>query len=78
VDAEKNYWSGQDGAITLDSRGRRKHGYDWLLTEQEFADFDLKMKVRSFRESSGNSGAQVRSRSRASNPSEHRRWVAVG
>ena len=61
-DVEKNYWSVQAGAITCDSRGRSKHNYVWLVSNQEFADFDLKMKIRSFRESGGNSGVQVRSR----------------
>jgi hypothetical protein len=61
-DVEKNYWSVQARAITCDSRGRKQHGYVWLLSEREFADFDLKMKIRSFRESGGNSGVQVRSR----------------
>ena len=61
-DVEKNYWTVQEGAITCDSRGRRKHDYVWLLSNQEFADFDLRMKIRSFRESGGNSGVQVRSR----------------
>ena len=61
-DVEKKYWSVQEGVITCDSRGRRQHNYVWLLSNQEFADFDLKMKIRSFRESGGNSGVQVRSR----------------
>ena len=61
-DVEKKYWSVQDGAITCDSRGRRKHNYVWLLNSRELADFDLKLKIRSFRESEGNSGVQVRSR----------------
>ena len=62
ADVEKNYWSVQDQAITIDSRGRAKHDYVGLLTDQEVSDFDLKMKIRSFRESGGNSGVQVRSR----------------
>jgi hypothetical protein len=61
-DAAKNYWSVREGAIACDSRGRKQHDYVWLLSDREFADFDLKMKIRSFRESGGNSGVQVRSR----------------
>jgi hypothetical protein len=61
-DVAKNYWSVQDGAIAIDSRGRKNHDHVWLLTDKEFADFDLKLKVRGFRESTGNSGVQVRSR----------------
>jgi hypothetical protein len=61
-DVAKHYWSVQDGAITCDSRGHKQHGYVWLLGNREFTDFDLKMKIRSFRESTGNSGVQLRSR----------------
>ena len=63
ADVAKNYWSVQDGAITCDSRGRGNHDHVWLLaTGHEYTDFDLKVKVRSFRESTGNSGIQVHSR----------------
>jgi hypothetical protein len=61
-DVAKNYWTVREGAITCDSRGRRQHDYVWLLSGQEYADFELKLKIRSFRESTGNSGVQVRSR----------------
>jgi hypothetical protein len=61
-DVAKNYWSVQDGAITADSRGRKNHDHVWLLADKEYADFDLKVKVRGFRDSTGNSGVQVRSR----------------
>jgi hypothetical protein len=61
-DAVKDYWSVRDGSITCDSRGRRQHDYVWLLSQREYADFDLKLKVRSLRESGGNTGVQVRSR----------------
>jgi hypothetical protein len=61
-DAKENYWTVRDGAITCDSRGRSRHDYVWLISAREFADFDLRVKVRSFRESRGNSGVQIRSR----------------
>ncbi|MBI4875427.1 MAG: DUF1080 domain-containing protein [Acidobacteria bacterium] len=62
ADRDKSFWSVKDGSITCDSRGRRDHDYVWLMTGKEYADFDLALKVRSFRESGGNSGVQVRSR----------------
>jgi len=62
ADVARNYWSVQDGLITCDSRGRKQHDHVWLLADGEYADFDMKVKVRSFRESTGNSGVQVRSR----------------
>jgi hypothetical protein len=61
-DAAKNYWFVKDGAITCDSRAKTRHDYVWLISTAEYADFDLKLKVRSFRESPGNSGVQIRSR----------------
>lgn len=61
-DLAKNYWTVQNGAITCDSRGRTQHDYVWLLSDGEYGDFDLALKIRSFRESKGNTGVQVRSR----------------
>ncbi len=60
-DEKKGFWKVEDGVITCDSRGRKDHNYVWLLNNRELYDFDLKLKVRSFRESSGNSGVQIRS-----------------
>ena len=59
-DEKKGFWSVIDGTITCDSRGRKDHNYVWLLNNRDLYDFDLKLKVRSFRESPGNSGVQVR------------------
>jgi len=61
-DREKGFWKVQDGAITCDSRGRKDHDYVWLMSDKEYGDFELKLKVRGFRDSTGNSGVQVRSR----------------
>ncbi len=62
ADREVQYWKVTDGAITCDSRGRKDHDYVWLIHQKEFDDFELKLKVRGFRDSPGNSGVQVRSR----------------
>jgi hypothetical protein len=61
-DRDRRFWKVENGAITCDSRGRKDHNYVWLMTDREFGDFELKLKVRSFRDSPGNSGVQVRSR----------------
>jgi hypothetical protein len=61
-DRDKGFWQVRDGAITCDSRGRKNHNYVWLVREGVYADFELRLKVRGFRESTGNSGVQVRSR----------------
>jgi hypothetical protein len=61
-DLGRDFWAVRDGAITCDSRGHPDHNYVWLIHESEFGDFELKLKVRGYRESPGNSGVQVRSR----------------
>lgn len=62
ADAAREYWKAADGVIVCDSRGRADHDYVWLMTEREFDDFELRLEVRSFRSSPGNSGVQLRSR----------------
>ncbi len=61
-DAVRGFWKAADGVIVCDSRGHPDHDYVWLMTEREFGDFELRLEVRSFRSSPGNSGVQVRSR----------------
>lgn len=61
-DEKKGFWSVKDGAITCDSRGRKDYSGVWLLNNRDLYDFDLKMKVRAFREFAGNSGVHIRSR----------------
>jgi hypothetical protein len=62
ADREKTFWTVQDGAIVCDSMDSTDHDYVWLMTDREYDDFELRMKVRSFADSPGNSGVQVRSR----------------
>lgn len=61
-DRGKGFWKVENGAIVCDSRGRRDHDYVWLVSDGEYRDFQLRLKVRSFRDSTGNAGVQVRSR----------------
>lgn len=61
-DRVREFWKVEDGTIACDSRGVKKHDYVWLVHESEFGDFELNLKVRGFRASTGNSGVQVRSR----------------
>ncbi len=61
-DRDKTFWKVQDGTITCDSRGQKDHDYVWLVSEKEYGDFELRLSVRGYRESPGNSGVQVRSR----------------
>jgi len=63
ADKDKAFWTVKDGAIACDSMDKGKHNYVWLMTEGEYGDFELKLKVRGHAsKSKGNSGVQVRSR----------------
>ena len=59
---KKDYWKVVDGTITAETPPGSKHNYIWLLTEKEYGDFELRMKVQTYASSTGNSGVQVRSR----------------
>jgi hypothetical protein len=62
ADRAKGFWKVADYAITCDSRGHKDHDYVWLISDGEYGDFELKVRIRGFRDSTGNSGIQVRSR----------------
>ena len=59
---KRGYWKVVDGTITAETPPDSKHNYIWLLTEKEYGDFELRMKVQTYASSTGNSGIQVRSR----------------
>jgi hypothetical protein len=61
-DQDKAYWTVEDGAITADVPEGSSHDYIWLVTDEEYRDFEISMKVQSFAGRPGNSGNQVRSR----------------
>jgi hypothetical protein len=61
-DRDKTYWKVVDGTITAETPPGSKHNYIWLLTEKEYGDFELTLKIESYSTSTGNSGIQVRSR----------------
>jgi len=61
-DRGKAFWQVRNGAIACDSLGQKDHDYVWLLSEEEFGDFELTLEVRGFAASPGNSGVQFRSR----------------
>lgn len=61
-DQDKDYWRVEDGAITARVPEGSKHDYIWLMTEEEYDDFELNLKVQTVSEGKGNSGIQVRSR----------------
>lgn len=62
ADRDKHYWRAAEGAIVAEVPAGSDHHYIWLLTDREFTDFDLRLKVQTDAASTGNSGVQVRSR----------------
>jgi len=61
-DKDKGFWIVEDGAILCNSTNRRDHHHVWLVSEREFANFELQFKFQAFSDSPGNSGLQFRSR----------------
>lgn len=61
-DRQYDFWSVENGAIVVNSLGTPDHDYVWLLSGEEYGDFELQLKFQSYRESPGNSGVQIRSR----------------
>jgi len=58
----QQYWQVKDGVIECNSLAGGRHDYHWLMSEQEFGDFHLRLKFQIFQASKGNSGLQFRSR----------------
>ena len=61
-DADKKFWTVEDGAISCNSLDMGDHGYYWLVSDREFKDFELHLKFQAYTYSPGNSGLQFRSR----------------
>lgn len=62
ADKDKHYWRCERGTITAQTPPGSKHHYIWLLTDREYGDFQLRLKVQTYATTTGNSGVQVRSR----------------
>jgi hypothetical protein len=61
-DKKKNFWSVDDGAIYCNSMGSKDHEYVWLMSDNEYEDFELRLKFKVSKEHKGNTGIQIRSR----------------
>ena len=61
-DCDYEFWKVDDGTILADSMSHEGHDYVWLVTDQEYADFVLRLRFQAYRDSPGNSGIQIRSR----------------
>jgi hypothetical protein len=61
-DKDKQFWSVDNGTILCNSMGDSTHHYVWLMYDQEFENFELRLKFQAYEGNPGNSGVQVRSR----------------
>ena len=62
ADVKKHFWKVEDNMIVVNSTGISDHDYVWLMTENEYTNFELRLKFAAYKSSSGNSGIQIRSR----------------
>ncbi len=61
-DSDEAYVKVNQNSILLDTMDNGKQGDIWFTSDQEYGDFELRLKVQVYRDSTGNSGIQVRSR----------------
>jgi hypothetical protein len=62
AERDHTYWRVVNGAIECNSLDGDRHEYNWLMTDREFGDFQLRLRFQVFKASPGNSGVQFRSR----------------
>jgi hypothetical protein len=74
-DRHKEFWKASNGILLCDSMGRPDHDYVWLVSEEEFDDFELRLEFQAYRESPGNSGVQIRSRYDPSSSAPQGGWL---
>ncbi len=74
-DENKNFWTVENGAITCNSMDDQNHNYIWLMSQNEYDNFELRLQFKAFRESPGNSGVQIRSRYDASPDAPDGGWL---
>ena len=61
-DQNRHFWSVENGQIVSNSIGSTDHEYIWLQTNEEFGNFELRLKYQVGRAMKGNAGVQIRSR----------------
>jgi hypothetical protein len=55
-------WTVDRGAILANTIGRRDHFYIMLMSDRQYGDFVLRLRIQTERNVNGNSGIQIRSR----------------
>lgn len=74
ADNDKNFWEVHDGAIECDSVGSSDHMNVFLMNENEYDNFQLRLKFQVFESAKGNSGVQIRSRPRSADVAKAHRF----
>ncbi len=74
-DRDKVYWTAEDGFIECNSLGKPGHNYYWLVSDGEYGDFQLRLEFQAFKNSTGNSGIQFRSRFNESDEKSSGGWL---
>lgn len=75
LERDRSYWQVVEGAIEGNSLDGKPHDYQWLVSDREFGDFQLRLRFQVFRAYAGNSGVQFRSRYDASGDAASGPWL---
>jgi type 1 glutamine amidotransferase len=74
-DRQLEFWKVVNGAIECNSVDHEGHDYNWLISDQEFDDFQLRLRFQVFEKYDGNSGVQFRSRYDTSDQASGGGWL---
>jgi len=61
-DRDKEFWKVRKNMLIANSMGNTEHDYMWLQSNEEYADFELRLKFQPSKKNLGNGGVQIRSR----------------
>ena len=61
-DKTKGFVKVDNGSLLFDTMSDGKQKSIWLVSDNEYKNFELRLKIQSYKDSPGNSGIQVRSR----------------
>ncbi len=74
-DRNRNYWQDKGEYVECNSLGQPGHGYVWLISDNEYNDFHLRLEFQIFKTTEGNSGLQFRSRYDTSDMESGSGWL---
>jgi len=74
-DSSRDFWKSSGEYIECNSLGQPDHDYVWLMSDNEYDDFHLRLEFQIFTTTQGNSGLQFRSRYDKSDTSSGGGWL---